>query len=345
TAGGPSFIVDKAGYAVDDLSGKLRALTALEPLGTPFVPVASPQLAAVLNEGEEIVDATRPHLDRKIVPPVYGRWYAVGSNGRVSLNPARTGERWLEQLNLDPRFRLVAGMGTEFVKQNQEELMAAAWQQYTAIREENQQLNLAAFGQSLANCLHKRLKNIDREDNLLRITSPLHQQNTVIVNQETALSVQQDIAAKDTPNVLYRGAMTRFARKVNGTSALTSLPVIEARTTSDPIPGSAFVWTTLALSDNTQVNITNTANQTNHPLVRALAPQETIARRAANKVVPLRAWAAGQKAGQEGESDESPTPLSLDLADLRPNKWFPQYHAPLYEYLRDLSPEVIVLGL
>src|SRR4029450_6614293 len=73
--------------------------------------------------------ATAPDL--VLSPPLYGRWHAAVSTVEGG-SPA-----WLRRLNLDPRYRAVAALGTRIVQEHQEDLMAAAWRQVGGIEAGN----------------------------------------------------------------------------------------------------------------------------------------------------------------------------------------------------------------
>jgi hypothetical protein len=70
-------------------------------------------------------------------PPVYGGWQA--GTGAV-LPAAGSGPQWLRELNLDPRHRAAAGLGTQVVQRLQEQLVAAAWAQAADMARANQML-------------------------------------------------------------------------------------------------------------------------------------------------------------------------------------------------------------
>src|SRR5690606_32013474 len=93
--------------------------------------------------------------DPVITPPIYGYYHALirrlGEPGNA---------RWVEELNLDPRWRGVAGLGTQIIQKLQEKLMHRAWQQVGDIKEANQQIianesakkiSAAVFKKHLAN--------------------------------------------------------------------------------------------------------------------------------------------------------------------------------------------------
>lgn len=83
-----------------------------------------------LTPGQQL-DASAPQLPPGtklpiILPPAYGRWHANVD----LLDSAQAQNRWLEQVNLDPRQRVAAAFGTLVVQKNQEDFVARAWQQY-----------------------------------------------------------------------------------------------------------------------------------------------------------------------------------------------------------------------
>ena len=86
----------------------------------------------------EILDGTSNTLavgDRPADPDsLYGRWYAA----KLTVAPAATA--WLDTLNLEPRYRAIAAFGTQVIQQQQEALMASAWEQAAELREANQRL-------------------------------------------------------------------------------------------------------------------------------------------------------------------------------------------------------------
>ncbi|GAA5196439.1 hypothetical protein GCM10023322_65370 [Rugosimonospora acidiphila] len=82
------------------------------------------------NSGPDVPPAASDD-DPVVVPPSYGRWHALTE--RLLTEPDGTPrpdrENWLHETNLDPRWRVAAGFGTDVVQARQESLMAAAWAQ------------------------------------------------------------------------------------------------------------------------------------------------------------------------------------------------------------------------
>ena len=83
-------------------------------------------------------------------PPIYGAAHA----GVTSLSPAAP--PWLRELNLDPRYRVAAGLGVRVVQEQQEHLMASAWEQLGEIRQANQVLHQAQLARVAGERTHAK---------------------------------------------------------------------------------------------------------------------------------------------------------------------------------------------
>ena len=132
------------------------------PLGGALRPVGSSEdgwpTAALQNTWET---ALRPVLnapativataDPLLAPPLYG-----AAQARVVQLDEGTPGRWFEQLNLAPAHRAVAHLGTRVVQEQQEALMASAWEQAAQLEKVNQLLRQAQLGWRVALSLHSR---------------------------------------------------------------------------------------------------------------------------------------------------------------------------------------------
>ena len=87
--------------------------------------------------------------DPVVAPPTYGRWQAAHS--RI---PAAG---WVRELNLDPRWRVAAGVGTVIVQDQQEQLMRSAWEQVGEIKRVNQLIRQAQMARWASSFIHQRL--------------------------------------------------------------------------------------------------------------------------------------------------------------------------------------------
>ena len=144
------------------------------------------QLAEFINKADDDQQAN-PDTDPVITPPMYGRWHALRQ--RLSLdadtgsNPYDPQRKWLTELNLDPRHRSAAGLGTRVVQQNQEAYMNQAWQQIGDVLEANRRLKLAQFAELASlQAYKKHFKNL-HPNLFFSITQPVHQR--VLGSRET----------------------------------------------------------------------------------------------------------------------------------------------------------------
>jgi len=147
---------------------------ALQPVGANAAPVlwadaAAPRfekaLADIVNQ-----PAQHPRDQPLLAPPLYGRWYA----GRNTVAPGAA--NWLDTLNLDPRWRVAAGIGTQVVRQHQEALMASAWEQAAQMQPANQRLRQLQMSLAVGESLHARhlarLASPATTERMLRIAAP-----------------------------------------------------------------------------------------------------------------------------------------------------------------------------
>ena len=124
-------------------------------LGGTITPDASAafqsRLTNLLNFPADLQPATSagdPTLSA-VAPPIY-----AGRHAGVTRVPTDPG--WLQTLNLDPRRRIAAALGTKYVQENQEFLVAQAWDQVGAVQEANRLRALAELAASVADRLHVR---------------------------------------------------------------------------------------------------------------------------------------------------------------------------------------------
>jgi uncharacterized membrane protein len=127
---------------------------------------------AQVNHNIEFIEGDE---DPIITAPLYGTWHALTK--RLELDKKGSQQNWVNELNLDPRFRVAAGIGTGVVQENQEHYMEVAWQQVGEVLEANRKMRLA----QLAKAITERwwIKNLKPlQENLpskfLTMTSPMH---------------------------------------------------------------------------------------------------------------------------------------------------------------------------
>ena len=150
--------------------------------------------------------------DPLITPPIYGRWHAMVE--RVYQD--RAGVRidndynWLNELNLDPRFRVPAHFGTRVVQENQEEYMEAAWEQIGEVLKANRQIRFGQFCIAASSALytkHFTQANATGASKTLLLTAPL--QKRVMFSGVTVFhTVRQSVL----PNSFLSAPMRRIVR-------------------------------------------------------------------------------------------------------------------------------------
>jgi hypothetical protein len=105
--------------------------------------------------------------DPVVAPPIYGQWAAA------IRTVDRTAAGWENDLNLDPRNRSAAGMGTEIVQNQITQLMASAWEQVADVQKANQMLAQAQLARAASQQLYRQHLLPAQPETLLNITSPL----------------------------------------------------------------------------------------------------------------------------------------------------------------------------
>src|SRR5262249_13398207 len=81
---------------------------------------------------------------------------------------------WFRELNLDPRHRVAAGLGTLVVRYEQEQLMASAWDQLAKQEQDNQRLKRAQLAEAVGDALLQKHVAPLAPAQLLQVTGPAH---------------------------------------------------------------------------------------------------------------------------------------------------------------------------
>lgn len=120
---------------------------------------------------EDLIEAP-PGVDLTVLrPPIYGSFQA----GMPRELPEAGGDHpWLRELNLDPAWRAAAALGTRVVQENQEQMMASAWEQAGELERANALLRQAQVARATAAA--SRDKHLDGlpADSAVRLTEPVH---------------------------------------------------------------------------------------------------------------------------------------------------------------------------
>jgi hypothetical protein len=215
--------VSRPGYGLPGLPpmGLEGALKALESQPTPDPGSDfTGELANLLNLPESLVDGAAGASSSKqpaapatadttparaVTPPLYGRWHVA----RNRVDPAAA--HWFTDLNLDPRQRAAAGMGTRVVQNLQEDLMAAAWEQVGDLNEANRILCAAQLARAASTALFEKHIAGLAADELLPLTAPVH--TRTYHGEET---IHHAIGESRLSNSAVFGAFLRLVRPGGG---------------------------------------------------------------------------------------------------------------------------------
>jgi len=183
------------------LEGALKALTTVsgswpEPERGQFVQA----LGNLLNRPAMLLG--QPNAVRVVAPPLYGQWHA----GRSTLEPGQL-PPWFQELNADPRHRVAAGLGTQVVQSQQQQLIAAAWEQFDQIRAINERLRFAQLARETAVRIHVRHIATAGSEGVVQLTAPVHGR----VRAGTA-TISHELAASTIGDGVLQGQFRRVVR-------------------------------------------------------------------------------------------------------------------------------------
>lgn len=175
-----------------------------------FAPAASNagyagKLAEILNSGStRIADGTDPaeHVPT-LAPPIHGEFPAR----RHTVDKDKIGQHWLDDLSLQPRYRLAAGWGAEVVRQNQDEFMQAAWEQLGDILAAERAFSLARLARDVLKRIEVRHLAKLSPDRVLAVMAPARARVAIAAGE----SLYGRMAGATLPQELFGGAMRRFA--------------------------------------------------------------------------------------------------------------------------------------
>ncbi len=152
------------------LDGALHSASTQETLWTdPAKTAFQTAVQTWINQTSPATDdPAHPNpADPVVAPPIYGQWAAAIQS------VDRTAAGWENDLNLDPRNRSAAGMGTQIVQNQRTQLMASAWEQVAGVRKANQMLAQAQLARAASQQLYRQHLLPAQPETLLNVTSPL----------------------------------------------------------------------------------------------------------------------------------------------------------------------------
>ena len=170
-------------------------------------------LTSFLNLPADLkVDGRDEEDDPLIAPPLYGQFPAAVERVGQAADPL-----WFNTLNLDPRNRTAAGLGTRVVQTHQEEYMDIAWKQVGMLQEANRKLRQAQLARFFTNSLYVRhLAN-----------APAQQAFTLTSNLHARVLIPQVEAATPVGAIALVGAVAPTGA---GLPAAGNVPALSVRT-------------------------------------------------------------------------------------------------------------------
>jgi hypothetical protein len=157
------------------LASALRTGASTRPDWPPELPVTfddfKRRLQAVLEASFQPVGA----VTQGPAPPIYGHTYAgdAATGPRPGTAPlAEAAPAWLRGINLDPGYRVAASLGAQVVQQQQESLVAAAWEQAGQLESVNRWLCQKQHAREVTLSVHERRLKPLSSTALQQITAP-----------------------------------------------------------------------------------------------------------------------------------------------------------------------------
>jgi hypothetical protein len=149
--------------------------------------------------------------DPVVGPPAY----AAPQARRRAVPKEGQSPDWFEQLNTEPHRRVVAGLGAEVVRNDQEALMAAAWEYAAGLREVNRTLTSARLAWELARKAQPRFATL-ADAQVVQIAEPAMSR----LAHPSGLTVRGALDDSALPAGLVSGAFRRLATTVRGFETL-----------------------------------------------------------------------------------------------------------------------------
>jgi hypothetical protein len=150
--------------------------------------------------------------DPLITAPLYGRWHALVQRllEDETGDPLPHNQNWVHRLNLDPRYRVAAGFGTQVIQKNQEEYMDAAWGQVGRILEANRRIRQAQLSIAVSGVwydTHIAPMAVANPEKTFVFTAPLHKR---VVSD--GFTVHHQVINSKTPSALLSTPARRVLR-------------------------------------------------------------------------------------------------------------------------------------
>jgi hypothetical protein len=169
-------------------------------------------LAAIVNTPWKMASADAGG-DPIVAPPIYGEWHAGVHLVAPDGDPASP-DPWLNALNLDPRHRAAAAMGTEVVQAEQEALMASAWEQLGEAAIINQRLRQGQLSRAVNERYHAKAFSRFKPDAFMRVVAPAQSRFTIAEVQtgQAPMLFAQRLARSFVPPTAVSAGVRKLSR-------------------------------------------------------------------------------------------------------------------------------------
>lgn len=148
-----------------------------------------------------------------ITMPIYGQWHAQAEEilykkSTQTLLPVAIRNNWVHELNLDPRYRAAAALGTKVIQQHQEELMDAAWQQLDDLKIANERIKRMQLAIEVNHVLIKNCLNRFQQEQLLGYSAILTKQ----IKMKSGKTIFNDVSKSALPNAVVSNLFKKITR-------------------------------------------------------------------------------------------------------------------------------------
>jgi len=298
-----------------DLGGALRT-PETNPRTWPEAAQTSFQnsLRTILNE--PAAHTTPDSAPAVLGPPLYGQWYT----DQQTIPAANQPPHWFRELNLDPRHRVAAGVGTQVIRFEQEPLMASAWDQLEQQRQDHARLKRAQLAETVGDSLFNKHLSSLPATRLVQLAGP---SRTALTGSGAASAPVPDPARALFANPAATGAFRRITRPRGPIAArmdrLSATHPTAPTLTVNPQKQSGTMALFTAATSTRRAPTANTWSAVKTDILLRLNPKQAV-------------LAAVRKA--------LPAAESTDLIRFSPT--FPQ---PMYEAMRDYFPNMLLPGM
>ena len=290
----------------------------------------------------KMADFLEDKSKKRVLPPVYGKWY-FDETGAVNDLTTGTGRsnNWLKELNTDFRNRIVAGIGMRYVKNNQDKLMQSAWEQLSKVQELNQQLNVAKFGRAITDCLHKRMDGLAQSENGQLIQNCLGMQSNITIGNIETSNDKEHLPATMTLKGFFEEKGINPNMNDPKFRKYLKEKMLSKKSRAKGAISKNNGFTPLSNDNLNEALTKEEVKALNERIHACISPAETIEKPWCEQIKEIRDWEC-ENACEALDLDH----LNMEAEDcLAGVMWYPQFHDPMYEYLRDLSQDLIFPGL